>query len=91
LLLVGIQVPPSKRFSRLQEEQNLSDCEAGSVACILVSVVVLVVVVIVNLEQQNLYFNTDSKALQLRAWNHLNRFSSFIPVEIKPVLIFEVI
>ncbi len=71
LLLVGIQVPPSKRFSRLQEEQNLSDREVDSVDSGLV-VVVVVVVVILNLAQQNLYFNTESKPLPLGARNHLN-------------------
>ena len=31
-LLVGIHVPPSKRFSRLHEEQNLRLCEVSWVA-----------------------------------------------------------
>ena len=31
-LLVGIHVPPSRRFSRLHEEQNLRLCEVSWVA-----------------------------------------------------------
>jgi hypothetical protein len=51
-LLVGIQVPPSSRFSRLQEEQNFKDWLTVSVA---VDEVDVVVVVVINLKpkQQN--------------------------------------
>jgi hypothetical protein len=49
-LLVGIQVPPSRRFSRLQEEQNLRLCEESCAAA-------GVVVVMGNPSKANLYTN----------------------------------
>jgi len=49
-LLVGIQVPPSSRFSRLQEEQNFKDWLTVSVA---VDEVGVVVVINLKPKQQN--------------------------------------
>jgi hypothetical protein len=52
LLLVGIQVPPSKRFSRLHEEQNLSDGDVVSGAGGVVVVIFL---------QPNLFYSLTNK------------------------------
>ena len=49
LLLVGIQVPPSNRFSRLQEEQNFKEGELASET----GVVDVVVVILLQPNQQN--------------------------------------
>jgi len=85
-LLVGIQVPPSRRFSRLQEEQNFRLWEVSWVAA-------GVEVVMGNPGKPNLNRSSILPVLSRWGWAEHNsdRISRLIAIKIEPSLIFKVI
>jgi hypothetical protein len=85
-LLVGIQVPPSRRFSRLQEEQNLRLWEVSWVAA-------GVEVVMGNPGKPNLIQRSILPVLSRWGWaqDNSNGISGFITIKVEPSLIFKVV